>query len=85
MRCPKCGTPTRVDDSRPSEAPETMSAQSRVLQKAIGAKTRLPERRYPFRLRRRKCEKDHVTWTIEIDRDLLLLLIDRLDLDDNLP
>lgn len=64
-----------------------MAAQVRVLRLALGEHPAIGPivDRVPFRLRRRRCGSGHRTWTIEVDREVALLLLDRLDLDDVLP
>lgn len=64
-----------------------MAAQVRVLRSALSEHEAIGPivERVPFRLRRRRCSAGHRTWTVEIDREVVLLLLDRLDLDDVLP
>ena len=88
MQGPRCRRSTVVEDSRGSDAPEAMAAQARVLKQAILDReglTGISPDKLPFRLRRRRCPVGHLTWTIEIDRTILLILLERLDLDDVLP
>lgn len=64
-----------------------MRLQVRIIEQAFREDDRLRPHidKLPFRLRRRRCPEGHVTWTIEADSDLLLLLLDRIELADLLP
>lgn len=64
-----------------------MAAQVRLLRAAFADHPMLGPlvEKIPFRLRRRRCSAGHRTWTIEFDRQVVLMLLDRLDLDDVLP
>lgn len=64
-----------------------MAAQVRILRAALAEHPEVGPLidRIPFRLRRRRCSVGHRTWTVEIDREVVLMLLDRLDLDEVLP
>jgi len=87
MLCPRCQRATIVEDSRGSDSPEAMTAQVRAIRAALTIDPRVAglADRLPFRLRRRRCERGHRTWSVEADRTLILILLDRLDLDESLP
>lgn len=64
-----------------------MAAQVRLLRSALRDHPQVGPivDRVPFRLRRRRCSVGHRTWSVEFDREVLLLLLGRMDLDDDLP